>query len=326
MLTAAEVARCLPMPAAIACLRDAFGAWQAGRGQMPPRVHLEEPDHRGITLCMPAHLQMPGASRTAVKVVSVYPENRSRDLPVIHGLVLLLDAATGRILAGMDGGAVTAIRTGAVSGLATDLLAPPDACRVALFGAGVQARTTLEAVCAVRAISHARIFGPTPRHVEAFIAEMAPRLPDVRLRPAATPGAAMADSDIVCTATTAATPVFESEHVQPGMHINAVGVFEPHKQELPAETVVQSRFYVDEVAAALEEAGDLIVPLNAGLISPEHIVGTLGQLVLGEVMGRRTPAEITVFKSVGLAIQDVAAADAVYTRALVAGMGQEVQL
>ena len=326
ILTAADVARCLPMPKAIASLREAFAGLQAGKGQMPPRVQLDVPNSAGITLCMPGFLQLSSAARTAVKVVSVYPENRGRNLPVIHGLVLLLEAETGCILAGMAGGAVTAIRTGAVSGLATDLLARPEAHRVALFGAGVQARTTLEAVCAVRAISVAKIFGPTPRNVEAFMAEMAPRLPDTRLQPAATPEAAMADSDIVCTATTSAIPVFRPEHVKPGMHINAVGVFEPHKQELPVETVVRSRFYVDEVEAALEEAGDLMVPLNAGLVSSEHIAGTLGQLVLGEVSGRQTQKEITVFKSVGLAIQDVAAADAIYAQALATGMGQEVTL
>jgi len=326
LLSAADVIRCLPMPQAIASLREAFAALQGGKGRMPPRVQLTVPDDSGITLCMPGFLQFPRAARTAVKVVSVYPENRDRRLPVIHGLVLLLEAETGRILAGMAGGAVTAVRTGAVSGLATDLLAPPEARRVAVFGAGVQARTTLEAVCAVRAISVAKIFAPTLRNVEAFIAEMAPKLPSARLQPAATPEAAMADSDIVCTATTSAVPVFKPENVTPGMHINAVGVFEPHKQELPAETVVRSRFYVDEVEAALEEAGDLMVPLNAGLVSPEHIQGTLGQLVLGEVAGRRTREEITVFKSVGLAIQDVAAADAVYARALATGMGQEVNL
>lgn len=314
------------MPEAIASLREAFAAWQSGKGRMPQRVQLDVPESQGITLSMPAFLRMSSARRTAVKVVSVYPENPSRDLPVLHGLVLLLDAETGGILAGMAGGAVTAIRTGAVAGLATDLLALPGAHRVGLFGAGVQARTALMAVCAVRQISVARIFGPTQRNVEAFIEEMASKLPDVDLQAAASPQAAMVDSEIVCTATTSANPVFAPEVVRPGMHINALGVFEPHKQELPAETVVQSRFYVDEVEAALEEAGDFVVPFKEGLISAEHIAGTLGQLVLGEVPGRGHREEVTVFKSVGLAIQDVAAADAIYVRALETGTGQKVDL
>ncbi len=326
ILNAADVAKCLPMPEAISSLREAFAAWHGGKGQMPQRVQLDVPDSQGITLCMPAFLHMSSASRTAVKVVSVYPENPGRNLPVLHGLVLLLDALTGRILAGMAGGAVTAIRTGAVAGLATDLLALPGAHRVGLFGAGVQARTALMAVCAVRQVSVAKIFGPTPRNVDAFIAEMAPRLPNVTLLAVDSPQAAMADSDIVCTATTSARPVFAPEAVRPGMHINAVGVFEPHKQELPAETVVQSRFYVDEVEAALEEAGDLLVPIGEGLISAEHIEGTLGQLILGEVPGRGHREEVTVFKSVGLAIQDVAAAEAIYVRALETAAGQEVDL
>ena len=326
MLNAAEVAKCLPMSEAITSLREAFAAWQAGEGQMPQRVQLDVPDAQGITLCMPAFLRMSSADRTAVKVVSVYPENRSRDLPVLHGLVLLLDAQTGRILAAMAGGAVTAIRTGAVSGLATDLLASPEAHRVAIFGAGVQARTTLMAVCAVREISVAKIFGPSPRNIETFIAEMAPQLPGVDLQASSTPHVAMVDSDIVCTATTSATPVFAPEDVKPGMHINAVGVFEPHRQELPSETVVRSRFFVDEIEAALEEAGDLMVPLNAGQVTEEHIAGTLGQLVLGEVSGRNNRSEVTVFKSVGLAIQDVAAAQAIYARALATDTGVEVAM
>ncbi len=326
MLSAADVAKCLPMPEAIASLREAFGRLQAGKGRMPQRVQLDVPNDLGITLCMPAFLQLPKAARTAVKVVSVYPENRARQLPVIHGLVLLLEAETGRILAGMAGGAVTAIRTGAVAGLATDFLAPPEANRVAIFGAGVQARTSLEAVCAVREISVAKIYGPTPRNVDAFIAEMSLKLPGVSLQKASSASLAMADCDIVCTATTSATPVFDPRDVKPGMHINAVGVFEPHKQELPTETVVNSRFFVDEIEAALEEAGDWIVPLKAGLVTTKDIAGSLGQLVLGENPGRRTRNEVTVFKSVGLAIQDVAAADSIYTRALETGTGQEVRL
>lgn len=326
ILSAHDVARCLPMDQAIASLREAFTVWQTGGGRMPQRVVQETPDGAGITLSMPGLLQFAGGSRSAVKVVSVYPGNRERGLPVLHGFVLLLDAATGRVLAGMDGGSLTAIRTGAAAGLGADLLARADARVAALFGAGVQARTALEAICTVRPVSEVRVFGPTARRVEALIEEMAPRMPAVALRAARTPRDAMQGADIVCTATTSAVPVFDPADAVPGMHISALGVFEPEKRELPAETVARSLFFVDEQEAALEEAGDFLIPLREGLVTRRHIAGTLGQLLTGEAAGRTADDQLTVFKSVGLAIQDVAAAASVYARARAEGLGTAVDL
>lgn len=327
MLSAAEVRQCLPMREAIEGLRHAFAALEQGQTLQPLRTHLAMPDTADISLFMPAYLDMGPRRHAAVKVVSVYPSNPARGLPVIHGLVLLLDPETGRILASMEGGALTAIRTGAVSGLATDLLAPATARTVAIFGAGVQARTQLEAVCAVRPVESVQVYAPSPAHVQRFITDMRSRLPESAiLQAAASPQAALTDCDIICTATSSAVPVLDDRDVKAGMHINAVGVFEPGKQEIPAATVMRARTYIDDWDAALDEAGDILVPLQAGQIEHSHIAGTLGALVTGKCPGRRQPSDITLFKSVGVAIQDAAAAGIAYDNARTLQIGREISL
>ncbi len=327
MLSAREVARCLPMPEAIAGLRRAFVAWEQGQAQQPLRTQLNIPTGPGISLFMPAYLADSGQSSAAVKVVSVFPGNPAKGLPVIHGLVLLLHPETGEVLAGMDGGTLTAIRTGAVSGLATDLLAPKHAHALALFGAGVQARTQLQAVSAVRELQSVKVYARSSERAAALIADMTPQMPrSCVMQVAASPQAALQDSDLVCTATTSSTPVFHDDDVEAGTHINAVGVFEPGKQEIPVATVQRARVYIDDQEAAMEEAGDLLIPMSEGLIDQSHIVSTLGHLIIHENLGRQQPADITLFKSVGLAIQDVVTASIVYSNARKQKMGQDVDL
>ncbi len=327
LLSASEVRQCLPMPEAIEGLRRAFAAWEQGQAQQPLRTQLNIPEGPGISLFMPAYLSESHQSYASVKVVSVFPGNPALGLPVLHGLVLLLDPETGKMLAGMDGGALTAIRTGAVSGLATDLLAPDDAHTLALFGAGVQARTQLLAVCAVRRLEEVKIYARSPDRAKDLIADIESQMPfPCTMQVVATPQEALQGSDLVCTATTSAAPVFDDGDLETGTHINAVGVFEPEKQEIPAPTVVRARVYIDDMEAAMEEAGDLLVPMHKGLIQPSHIISTLGQLIADESLGRRSRDEITLFKSVGLAIQDAVSAGIVYENALKLGMGHEVDL
>ena len=315
------------MREAIAGMRDAFAALARGQAVQPPRLSMANPETNGILLAMPAQLLAGPAPRTAVKIVSVQPANPARGLPLIQGQVLLLDSATGRVLANLAGNALTAIRTGAVSGLATDLLALASARQAAIFGAGAQARTQLEAVCAVRALERVQVYAPTPARVETFRAAMAARLPpSVQCVAAASPQAALAGSEIVCAATTSAAPVFDDADLEPGAHVNAVGVFEPDKQEIPAATVARARLYVDDRAAAMEEAGDVLAPLRAGTIAASHLRGTLGELVEGTCDGRQRATDVTLFKSVGLAVQDVAAASRAYENALAWGLGQEFAL
>jgi len=326
ILNANDVRQALPMPAAIDAMRTAFAALASGRADVPPRTHLRIDRHDGDTLVMPAYLSSDDAEAAlAVKVVSVFPNNGEANLPRINAAVVVLDPATGVPVALLEGAALTGIRTAAASALATDLLARPDSRTLAIFGAGVQARTHLEAICTVRPIDTAWIYAPTADRVDRLIAELAGRGPIPRdLRRAATPAEAVSRADVVCTVTTSSVPVFEDGNVRPGTHVNAVGSYKPQVAEVPPETVVRATVVVDERAAAWQEAGDLIQPLRAGLIGEEHIRAELGELVAGSKSGRTSAGQITLFKSVGNAAQDAAAAQLAVRNAETMGIGQRI--
>ncbi|MEZ4519184.1 MAG: ornithine cyclodeaminase family protein [Chloroflexota bacterium] len=311
----------LPMAEAIEGMKQAFAQLSAGRADAPLRTHLAVSDVDS-TLIMPAHV--PDNHALAIKIVSVFGSNIARDLPLINALVLALDDSTGQPLALMEGGAVTAIRTGAASGAATDILARPDARVAAIFGSGVQARTQLEAVCTVRPIEEVRVF--SLGNAEAFVQKMAGYGPiPTNMIIASSPAEAVRKADIICTATTARAPVFDGANLKPGVHINAIGAFTPEMQEIDPATVVRSRVVVDSRSAALEEAGDLIIPLNAGLIDLDHIATELGDVILGRAPGRTDSEQIT-FSTVGVAVQDAAAARIVLRNGPAMNLGQTVTL
>jgi ornithine cyclodeaminase len=275
----------------------------------------------GTSLFMPAYLP---ASGLGAKIVSVFPRNPAQGKPVIHGLVVVLDPETGEPLALCDGGFVTAWRTGAGSGAATDLLAPASVRLGAVIGAGVQARTQAIAIDTVRLLEEIRIYSPTAANVERFIAEVQP---DVRARlvPAASAAEAVQNADIICAATTSATPVFDGRLLKPGAHVNGVGSFMLHQQEVDAETVRRARIFVDSRDFALAEAGDLVTPMQAGETRLEDWT-ELGEVVAGLKPGRQSPDEITFFKSVGVAVQDVAAAGRALAEAQAKGLGKVIEL
>ncbi|MFL7838635.1 MAG: ornithine cyclodeaminase family protein [Candidatus Promineifilaceae bacterium] len=324
VLSAADVVASLPMAEAIGGMKYAFAQLSTGRAEAPLRTHVAT-KNIGSTLVMPAFLADSGD--LAVKVVSVFPNNSQLGLPTIHALVLALDAEIGKPLALLEGSSLTAIRTGAVSGAATDLLARQDAQIVAIFGSGVQARTQLEAVCTVRDIQEVRVFSLLPAQAGQFAREMAGRGP---IPPAITvakdANSAVKDADIICTATTSSTPVFDGQYLKPGAHVNGVGSFTPQMQENDLQTVKRSLVIVDSRAAALQEAGDLIIPLRAGDITPEHIAAELGELVAGIYPGRTSSSQITFFKSVGIAVQDAAAASIAISNARANGLGSTITL
>ena len=312
ILSAADVVKALPMNEAIAGMKSAFAQLSTGKAIVPLRSRVDVggqesvggPDGpEGVTLVMPAYLTE--SKDLAVKVVSVFPQNVGRDEPTIYAMVLVLDATTGRPLALLEGGMLTAIRTGAGAGAATDLLARPDAEVAAILGSGVQARTQLEAVCTVRPVRRVRVYSPTPGRAAAFAREMAGKgvIPD-DIEVVDDPDAAVRGADIVCAATTSTTPVFSGRFLQPGAHVNGVGSFRPAMQEVDVETIQRALVVVDSRAAALAEAGDLIIPLERGLIQEDHIVAELGEIVAGVKPGRTSPEQITFFKSVGVAVQD----------------------
>ncbi|MDX2030056.1 MAG: ornithine cyclodeaminase family protein [Blastocatellia bacterium] len=325
ILTREDIANALTMSAAIAAVGDAFAQLSSGQADVPIRAALRPAGHDGVALIMPGYLR--GSDALAVKVASVFPGNRELKLPTVHALVLLLDAATGAPLAVMEGSSLTALRTGAASGVATERLARQDARVAAIFGAGVQARTQLLAVCAVRPLREAWIHAPRPRQVEAFIDELQPQLRGIELRAAQTPAQAVRAADIICTATTSATPVFAGTDVNPGAHINAVGSFTPQMQEVDETTLQRaSRIVVDSREAALAEAGDLLIAFDRGAIQMSDISGEIGELLRGRISGRESADEITYFKSVGNAAQDVAVAQAIYQHAVQTGLGTELSL
>lgn len=306
MLSTEDVRQALDMEETIAVMKEAFRQLSQGEAVMPLRTVVEVPRHNGLTLFMPAYL--PASDEMAVKFVSVFNDNPRKGLPLIHALVVVMDAKTGMPRAIMDGGYLTAFRTGAASGAATDFLAREDAESVAIIGAGVQGRTQLQAVCAVRPIQEAWIYDLVPEQAKEFISKMKQKL-SIQIRVAEYPGQAVEQADIICTATTSSIPVFEDRDIKPGSHINAVGAYTPQMREIPSETVVRSKVVIDHHEASLTEAGDLLIPMKEGLISEDHIFAELGEIVAGIKPGRESQEEITLFKSVGLAIQDVAIAN-----------------
>jgi ornithine cyclodeaminase/alanine dehydrogenase-like protein (mu-crystallin family) len=304
-LSAAEVRQALPMPDAIAAMREAFVQLSCGRVILPPRVRIDVPCDNGVALFMPCHVHE--RKLFGLKLVTLFDRNREKGLPLVQALVILADGTTGAPLAVMDGASLTALRTGAASGVATACLAREDAEVATVFGGGVQARTQLEAVCCVRHIRHARVYDADPSAADRFAAEMSQRL-GLQVQRAADPAQALEDAAVVCTATTSSRPVFQDHELPPGVHINAVGSYKPDVAEIPCETVCRARIVVDHRASALEEAGDLLLPLRQGRIRKEHMHTELGEVLAGRAPGRHSASEITLFKSVGVAIQDLFAA------------------
>ena len=311
------------MREAVEVMKAAFQELSEQRVVVPLRTHVPMPEHQGGVLVMPIY--SPGTALFGLKVITLFEGNPARKLPFIQGLVTVFETTTGRPLAIMDGNSLTALRSGAASGAATDLLARKEASRVAIFGAGIQSRTQLAAVCAVRPIREARIFDQDPARAATFAREASLEL-GIPVTVVATSAEALTGADVICTATTSATPVFADHEVAAGTHINAIGSYKPHISEIPPETVARAHVVVDQVDAAWEEAGDLILPLQAGLIGTEHIRAELGEIVAGTKPGRTDPETVTFFKSVGIAIQDLAAASRVLANAERLGLGTEVAL
>ncbi len=319
-----NVRQALPMAQTIAAMKQAYAALANGQAQVPLRAHLPVPPHNGASLFMPAYLRTEQGEALAVKTVSVFPGNPARGLPLIHAAVLLLEADTGRPLALLEGSALTAIRTGAASGAASDLLARPDARTAAIFGAGVQGRTQLEAICTVREIETAWVFDPLPERAATFVRDLAGqgRIPH-DLRVAADPTQAASSADILCTATASTSPVYPASAIRPGTHINGVGSYTLAMIENPPELLARSVIFVDSCDAVLAEAGEIVAAIERGLISPAQLT-ELGNVVLQKAPARANPTEITFFKSVGVAVQDALAARLALQNAAAMNLGQSV--
>ena len=324
-----EVAGLLPMKECIDAMADAFRALAVGDAMLPLRQVISLPDSRNLLALMPGQLGRASRERAGsavgAKVITVFPGNEATPLDSHLGVVLLFESEMGRLLAIIDASSVTAIRTAAVSGVATHLLSRNDAGDLAILGAGVQAMTHLDAMRCVRPIRRVRVWNRSRDRAIRFAERAAQRF-GVEVEVIETVEACVKGADIICTVTASREPVLSGRWIADGTHVNAVGAALPSARELDTDAVARSMLYVDRRESALAEAGDVLIPIGEGAITADHIRGELGEVLLGAVAGRESANEITVFKSLGLAIEDLAAARHIYEKAIALGTGVWVSL
>ena len=316
LLTRGDLRRLLDYDAVIDAVQAAFVAYSSGRTETPLRVGVEPPGVNGVLLAMPCAVAEPAA--LGAKLVSVFRDNPSRGLPTVTSIYVLSDYDSGAPLAVMDGGYLTGIRTAAGSAVATRSLARTHARTLGVFGTGVQARFHVEMIRRVRAINHVLVCGTSVDKAAAFarwVSDSTGLAAD-----AASPEEVSA-ADILAACTTSPTPVVLAEQVEDGAHINAVGAFTPTTRELPASLVERARVYVDTRAGAFSEAGDLVLAQKETAFTLDDVVGEVGELVLGNIAGRRGAGEVTVYKSVGAAFLDAATARLAFDQAGHAALG-----
>lgn len=323
---AGDILRAISMAEAMEVVKNAFRQLSSRKAQSPVRTALTLKGQGETALIMPAYL---GDTRAlGTKMVTVFPNNPQQGLPATQALVVLFDAANGTPLALFEGTHLTRLRTGAATGAATQVFSRPEASTLAMFGAGGQALAQVEGVLVARKIKRIKIFDIFRERVEALMASLkdSPWCGQVEILPASSPGDAVPDADVVVTATSSSKPVFQGSLLARGSHINAIGSFRPDMQEVDEETIGRARIFVDSIRSCLEEAGDLIIPLHKGLIQRADILAEIGEVLSGEKAGRKSREEITYFKSVGNAVQDISVAQAVWEKAIEKGLGQEVEL
>jgi ornithine cyclodeaminase len=323
LLTEAHVTALLPLSDLIASMETALARFSAGEVLQPVRSVLSVGPTKAYYGLMPAYVADP--PQLGAKIVTVFGENHRRGLPSHLATIFLLDPDTGALIALMDGRYITEARTAAVSAVSARHMARPDAATLAILGTGVQARSHLEALAAVRPIRQVRVWSPTPASRERFVAEMSGHVP-ATLTAAASAEAAVREADIVVLVTSSPTPVIDAAWVASGAHVIAVGACRPEQREMDPALVASGRLVVDSRAAALVESGDVVLGIAEGRFDASHIAGELGDVVRGALPGRTSPGEITIFKSLGMAVEDVAAADLVYRRALETGAGTQLEL
>lgn len=331
ILSESDLRAVLTMRDVIGAVEHGFRALARGDAYVPERLHMAVPDHNGVLLEMPAYVRSSeGTAQGSLsaglgtKIVSVFERNVERNLGVVQGVYLLLDDMTGVALAIMEGRFITAIRTAATSAVATKYMASPGGKRLAVFGAGVQARFHIEAMTEVAEIEHVMIASRSIDKASALADH-------VRARhklscEIVSAERAAASANLICTCTTSREPVFNRALIAEGAHINAVGAFTPSTRELDTETVRCARVIIDEVSAAGREAGEILIPISEGAIDSSHVKGTLAEVVVGKIAGRESASEITLFKSCGLAIEDLVTARLAYSRAIADGIGTRVDL
>jgi alanine dehydrogenase len=324
LLSRKDIESILTMKMCMEAVERAFADLASGNAVMPQRTPIGVADKQGIALFMPAYIKSLGA--LGAKVVSVYKENAAKHkLPTVLGMIILLDDETGFPLALMDGGYLTAMRTGAVSGVATQYMARPEGRVATIFGTGVQAFTQVLAVHEARPLDRLLAYSLDSKDVRKKFADRITVQTGLKVELPEDPAAAVRESDIVILATSASNPVVSGDWFKPGAHVNGIGSHAPKMRELDTLTIQKSRIICDQTSACKAEAGDFIIPAEAGEWGWDRVAGDLGDVILGKVAGRTSPEEITLFKSVGLAVQDMSAARVVYDEAVKKGVGTEFQ-
>ncbi len=325
-LSKRDIQNLISMGDAIDLVKTAFYELREGRAVVPLRSSVEVAPGSATLLLMPAY--MPGLPALGFKAVSIFQENARRGLPTANAMVCMIDPQTGVPVALLNGAYLTALRTGAVTGASAQLMAREDARHLVVIGAGTQGVTQAAAVCSVRDIDKITVVYRREASWNSYRDTIAEDWPELSDRMSGTDDVerAVREADVVCLATTSRTPVFDDAWVKEGTHVSGVGSFTPQMQEAPSDFVARSRVILDMKEHALEEAGDLIIPLRNGVISEDHIVGELGDVVVGSVVPRENDTDVTFFKSVGNAVQDMAVANAAVLRAQEQGVGQQIDL
>lgn len=319
LLSETDVRIVLPMDDLIDAMQTALAQFSTGGVQQPLRTVIPVAPQHAFVGVMPALLGEPAA--LGAKIVTVFGGNAALGLPTHLATIILLDPATGELLAILDGRYITEARTAAVSAVSARLLAREDAATLAILGAGVQARSHFEALARVRRLRGVRVWSRTAERRDAFVREMRPRV-DAPIVAAATPREAVVGADLVALVSAAREPIVHGDWIARGAHVCAVGACRPDQREMDTALVARARLYVDSRAGALAEAGDVVLPIAEGAFDASHLIGELGEVAAGRVAGRTSPSEITIFKSLGMAVEDVAAAHLAYARATERGLGR----
>lgn len=317
-----QVAKLLTMPECMEVMERVLQSLADGACLLPLRRIMWLPEKTGALGLMPAYWE--SAKMIGLKAVTFFPGNEGTNNDSHQGAVMLFEAQRGRLLAMIDATSITAIRTAAVSGVATKLLARKEATDLAIVGSGVQAHMHLEAMLLCRPIERVRVCSKTLEHARAFATEESSRH-SITIQPTPSVQEAVAGADIICTTTTSRDPLLRGDWIKPGAHINAVGSSVANARELDGRAVQRSRLFVDRRESALNEAGDFLLAKKEGLVGDDHILGEIGEILLGKVKGRTSSNDTTLFKSVGLAVEDLAAGLHVYEKASQSGVGMRIE-
>ena len=318
-----DVKQLLNVKDCITVMEEMFRTLAAGNVLLPLRQVVFQPEVNGALASMPSYLGQPKAF--GAKIITYFMKNTNTRFDSHQGAILLFETENGRLLGIMDASSITAIRTAAVSGLATRLLANEDAQTLAILGSGTEAATHLAAMMAVRKITNVLVWSRNIEHALKFIRQHGNSHPEIKMKISESVRGAVSNADIVCTVTSATEPILAGDWIKQGTHINAVGSSTPTARELDTSAVIKSRFFVDRRESTLREAGDFLIPRKEGLIGDSHILGEIGDILTGRVAGRIRKEDVTLFMSLGIATEDVAVAQSLYTKAVSQGSGTWVE-